>query len=81
MDVGKQWISNQHQGVGGQLTSDKGLLRNTARSWWIALDTMKELESCPKKLDSEVSRKRRNWARQQRAEVNKMELKKQLGRT
>ena len=42
---------------------------------------MKELESCLKKLDRGVSRKRRNWAKQQKAEVNKLELRNQLGRT
>ena len=34
-----------------------------------------------KKLDRGVSRKRRNWATQQMAEVKKLELKNQLGRT
>ena len=33
---------------------------------------MKELEDCLKKLDQGVSRKRRNWATQQKAEVNKL---------
>ena len=58
-----------------------GLTRNTARSWWIALDTMKKPESCLKKLDWGVSRKRRNWATQQKPEVNKLELRNQHGRT
>ena len=84
VDVGKEWISNQHQGVGVQVTInplEKGLTRNTARSWWIALDTMKELESCLRKLDRGVTRKRQNWETQQKAEVNKLELKNRLGRT
>ena len=42
---------------------------------------MKELEDCLKKLDHGVSRKRRNWATQQKAEVNKLELGSQLKRT
>ena len=42
---------------------------------------MKELEDCLKKLDRGVSRKRRNWATQQKAEVNKLELGSQLKRT
>ena len=41
----------------------------------------KELEDCPRKLDHGVSRKRRNWATQQKAEVNKLELGSQLKRT
>ena len=42
--------------------------RKTARPWWVALETMKELENCLKKLDSGVSRKHRHWATQQKAE-------------
>ena len=42
---------------------------------------MKELEDCLKKLDRGVSRKRRNWFTQQKAEVNKLELGSQLKRT
>ena len=37
--------------------------------------------NCLKKLDHGVSRKRRNWATQQKAEVNKLELGSQLKRT
>ena len=84
VDIGKEWISSQNQNVGGQITSDlleKGLTRKTARSWWIALDTMKELKNCLKKLDRGVSRKRRSCATQQKAEVNKLELRSQVGRT
>ena len=84
VDVGKDWVSNHHQCVGGKITNDpleKGLTRNTAHYWWIALDTMKELEPCLKKLDRGVSRKRRSSATQQKAEVNKLELRSQLGRT
>ena len=42
---------------------------------------MKELEDCLKKLDRGVPRKRRNWATQQKAEINKIELGSQLKRT
>ena len=41
---------------------------------------MKELENCLWKLDRGVSRKLRNWAKQQIADVNKLELRSQLGR-
>ena len=41
---------------------------------------MKELENCLWKLDRGVSRKLRNWAKQQKADVNKLELRSQLGR-
>ena len=47
----------------------------------MALETMKELEDCLKKLDCGVSRKRRNWATQQKPEINKLELGNQLKRT
>ena len=43
--------------------------------------TLKELEDCLNKLDSGVSRKRRNWATQQKAEIIKLELGSQLKRT
>ena len=55
--------------VGKEVASDpleKNATRNTARPWWVALETMKELEDCLKKLDRGVSRKRRNWATQQK---------------
>ena len=39
------------------------------------------MEDCLKKLDSGVARKRRKWATQQKAEVNKLELGNQLKRT
>ena len=42
---------------------------HNARSWWIALETTNELKNCLKGLDCGVSRKRRNWATQQRAGV------------
>ena len=42
---------------------------------------MKESEDCLKKLHHGVSRKRRNWASQQKAEFNKLELGSQLKRT
>ena len=35
VEIGKEWISSQHQSIGKQVTSDpveKGLTRNTARS-------------------------------------------------
>ena len=77
VDVGQEWVSNEHQATGKQVTSDpleKNKTRNTSRPWWVALETLKELEDCLKKLDSGVSRKRRNWATQQKAEINKLEL-------
>ena len=40
---------------------------------------MKELENCLKKLDRRVSRKRRNWVTQQKAEVNNLELRSRRG--
>ena len=84
VDVGKQWVSNEHQATGKQVTSDpleKNKTRNTSRPWWVALETLKELEDCLKKLDSGVSRKRRTWATQQKAEINKLELGSKLKRT
>ena len=84
VDVGKEWVSNEYQATGKQVTSDpleKNKTRNTSRPWWVALETLKELEDCLKKLDSGVSRKRRNWATQQRADINKLELGSQLMRT
>ena len=75
---------SQHQSVGQQPTIDslqKVFTRNTARSWWIALDTMKKLENCLEKLDCRVSRNSRNWTKQQKAEVNNLELRSQLVRT
>ena len=83
-DVGKEWVSNEHQATGKQVTSDpleKNKTRNTSRPWWVALETLKELEDCLKKLDNGVSRKRRNWATQQKAEINNLELGSQLKRT
>ena len=82
--VGKEWLSTQNQAIGKQVTGDplkKNATRNTARPWWVALETMKELENCLKKLDRGVYCKRRHWATQQKAEVNKLELGNQLGRT
>ena len=84
VDVGKEWISSEHQATGKQVTSDpieNNATRNTARPWWVAMETMKELQDCLKKLDRGVSRKRRNWATQQKAEVNKLVLGSQLKRT
>ena len=76
VDVGKEWIPSEHQTIGKQVASDpleKNATRNTARPWWVTLETMKELEDCLKKLDRGVSRKRRNWATQQNGEINKLE--------
>ena len=84
VDAGKEWVSNEHQATGKQVTSDpleKNKTRNTSRPWWVALETLKELEDCLKKLDSGVSRKRRNWATQQKADINKLELGSHLRRT
>ena len=57
VDVGKEWVSNENQATGKQVTSDpleKNKTRNTSRPWWVALETLKELEDCLKKLDSGV---------------------------
>ena len=84
VDIGKEWISSEHQAIGKQVTTDpleKTVTRNTARPWWVALETMKELEDCLKKLDRGVSRKRRYWATQQKAEVKKFEFGSKLKRT
>ena len=84
VDVGKEWVSNELQATGKQVTSDpleKNKTRNTSRPWWVALETLQELEDCLKKLDSGVSRKRRSWATQQKADINKLELESQLKRT
>ena len=84
VDVGKEWVSKGHQATGKQVTSDpleRSKTRNTSRPWWVALETLKEMEDCLKKLDSGVARKRRNWATQQKAEVNKIELANQLKRS
>ena len=84
VDVGKEWVSSEHQAVGKQVTSDpleKNKTRNTSRPWWIALETLKEMEDCLKKLNSGVARKRHSWATQQKAEVNKIELANQLKRS
>ena len=78
VDVGKEMISSEHQAVGKQVASDP-LEKNATRN--MALEKMKELEDCLKKLDRGVSRKRRNWATQQKAEINKLELGSQLKRT
>ena len=84
VDVGKEWVSKEHQATGKQITNDpleRNRTRNTSRPWWVALETLKEMEDCLKKLDSGVARKRRNWATQHKAEVNKIELGNQLKRT
>ena len=84
VDVGKEWVSKGHQALGKQITNDpleRNTTRNASRPWWVALETLKEMEDCLKKLDSGVAPKRRNWATQQKAEVNKIELGSQLKRT
>ena len=84
VDAGKEWLSIQHQATGKQVAIDpleRNATRKTARPWWVALETMKDLENCLKKLDRGVFRKRRHWATQQKSEVNKLELGNQLRRT
>ena len=84
VDVGKELISSEHQAIGKQVASDpleKNATRNTARPWWVALGTIKKPEDCLKKLDHEVSLKRRNWATQQISEINKLEQLSQVERT
>ena len=76
-------LLSQHQSVGQQITNvplEKRPTRNTTRSCWIALGTMRELENCLKKLHRWLTRKRWKWAKQQNAEVNKLDLRSQLGR-
>ena len=46
VDVGKEWISKAHQATGKQVTSDpleRNKTRNTSRTWWEALETLKEI--------------------------------------
>ena len=83
MGIGRKWLSTQHQAIGKQVRCDpleRNATKNTARPWWIAPETTKELERCLKKFDRGVSRKRRHWATQQKAEVNKLGLGNHLGR-
>ena len=61
VDIGKEWISSEHQAIGKQVAYDpleKNATRNTARPCWVALETMKELEDCLKKLDHGVTQKK-----------------------
>ena len=84
VDVGKEWLSTQHQATGNQVASDpleRNATRNTARPCWVALDNMKDLEDCLKKLDRGVSRKRRHWATQQKAQINKLDSGNQVRQT
>ena len=84
VDVSKEWVSKGHQATGKQVTSDpleRGKTRNTSGPWWVALETLKEMEDCLKKLGSGVARKRRKWATQQKAEINQIELANQLKRS
>ena len=72
VDVGKEWLLTQHQATVKQVTCDpfeRNATRSTARPWWIALETTKELESCLKKLDRWVSRRRRHWAPSRRPKL------------
>ena len=65
MDIRKEWLSTQHQAIGKQLKCDpleRNAIWKTARAWWMALETTKELENHLKELDRGVSRKRRHWA-------------------
>ena len=73
VDIGKKWLSTQHQTIKKQVTCnplERNVTKNTAQPWWIAPETTKEMESCLEKIDLGVSRKRRHWATQQKAEVN-----------
>ena len=84
VDVGKEWLLTQHQAIGKHVTGDhleKNATRNTAPTWLVALETMKELEDCLKKLDPRLSRKLRHWATQQKAEISELDLGNQLRRT
>ena len=47
VDFGKERVPNEHQATGKQVTSDpleKNKTKNTSRTWWVALETLKELE-------------------------------------
>ena len=84
VEVGKEWISSEHQAIGKQVASDSletNATWSTARPWWMTLETMKEPEDCLRKLNRGVSRKRRNWASPKKAEINMLELVSQLKRT
>ena len=84
VDIRKESLSMQDQAIRKKVTCDhlkRNATRNPARPWRIALETTKELDSCLKKIDQGVSRKQRHWATQQKAEVNKLELGNQLGRS
>ena len=83
VDVGKAWISSEHQAIGKQVASDpleKNATRNTARPWWVALETIEGTGG--------LSEKARSWSVPQgsqlgypkKAEVNKLELGSQLKR-
>ena len=44
VDISKEWLSTEHQAIGKQVTCDpleRNAMRNTARPWWIALETTK----------------------------------------
>ena len=46
VDVGKEWISKAHQATGKRVTSDpleRNKTKNTSRTWWVALETLKEM--------------------------------------
>ena len=80
-DVGKKWLSTQHQATGKQVASDpreRNATKNYGRPWWVAVETMKVMEDCLKKLDRGVSQKLCKWATQQKAWINKLELGNQL---
>ena len=75
MDIQKKWLSTQDQTIGKQVTCDpleRNATRNTNRPWWMALETTKELDNRLKEPDHGVSRKRWDWATQQKAEFNKL---------
>ena len=78
VDVGREWISSKHQAVGKQVSNDpleKNASDEEYGSTLVGGPRDDEgLEDCLKKLDQGVSRKRRNWATQQKAEINKLEL-------
>ena len=66
VEIGKEWISKAHQDMGKQVTSDpleRNKTRNTSRTWWVALETLKEMEDCLKKLDRKNNGNRRGGKR------------------
>ena len=77
VDVCKEPLTTNHERSPGEMLHEElGSLRVDSPG-----HDEGELESCLKKLDWGVSMKRLSWATQQKAEVNKLERRSQLGQT